>query len=82
MRGLVEIMQILFILKCRSLDYAFFIYALQSAFDDVVILIVGCCRTYTHYKKVHYFKVSVSAFPAFMHSVQQLCPFEVNVDTC
>lgn len=51
-----------------------FIYALQSAFDDVVILIVGCCRTYTHYKKVHYFKVSVSAF---MHSVQQLCPFEV-----
>lgn len=54
-----------------------FIYALQSAFDDVVILIVGCCRTYTHYKKVHYFKVSVSAFPAFMHSVQQLCPFEV-----
>lgn len=50
-----------------------FIYALQSAFDDNVILIVGMLRDfYTHYKKVHYFKVSVSAFPAFMHSVQQL----------
>lgn len=49
-----------------------FIYALQSAFDDVVILIVDCCRTSIHIKKVHYFKVSVSAFPAFLHSVQQL----------
>lgn len=40
-----------------------FIYALQSAFDDGVILIVGCCRTSINIKKCIILKSVCLHFP-------------------